>query len=371
MTAEVIGTADEAPSNPEEYFNGEILEHELFWCDHQPWLEEQGYMLRPRYRPGWTPHWTDEDFYWDFEEGTIVKRSQVLDATRISDGETVALKRISRKIHPYEVDISRMFSMEPLASDPRNHCVPIYEVLQVPDDSDIVLLVMPLLRSYNNPRFDTVGEAVEYFRQIIEGLQFMHDQHVAHRDCMNLNIMMDPKPLFPKMFHPQAPRRTIDFKGRLKHYTRTDRPTKYYLIDFGLSRKYNPADGPPLEYPIWGGDKTVPEFHRSDDACDPFPTDIYYLGNMIREDFLQAFHGVKFMQPLVDDMVHDDPAERPNIAQVAARFSEIRGTLGYWTLRSRLVKRDEMWIMRFIRNIRHVYRTIRYIVTGRAAIPTP
>jgi len=98
---------------------------------------------------------------------------------------------------------------------------------------------------------------------------------------MTLNIMMDPKPLFPKMFHPQAPHHTIDFKGRLKHFTRTARPTKYYLIDFGLSRKYNPADGPPLEYPIRGGDRTVPEFQKSDDACNPFPTDVCYLGNMM------------------------------------------------------------------------------------------
>jgi len=77
------------------------------------------------------------------------------------------------------------------------------------------------------------------------------------------------------------------------------------------------------------------------------------------------------MQPLVDDMVQDDPAKYPGVAQVAARFSEIRGTLGYWTLRSRLVKRDEMWIMRLFRSIRHVYRTIKYVVAGRPAIPTP
>jgi len=77
------------------------------------------------------------------------------------------------------------------------------------------------------------------------------------------------------------------------------------------------------------------------------------------------------MQPLVYDMVHDDPAKRPTIAQVAARFSEIRGTLGHWTLRSRLVKRDEIWIIRMFRSIRHVYRTIWYILTRRPAVPTP
>ena len=25
--------------------------------EHQKWLEEKGYMLRPRYRPGWVPSW--------------------------------------------------------------------------------------------------------------------------------------------------------------------------------------------------------------------------------------------------------------------------------------------------------------------------
>jgi hypothetical protein len=30
---------------------------ETWWRDHQEWLEGHGYMLRPRYRPGWTPSW--------------------------------------------------------------------------------------------------------------------------------------------------------------------------------------------------------------------------------------------------------------------------------------------------------------------------
>jgi len=77
------------------------------------------------------------------------------------------------------------------------------------------------------------------------------------------------------------------------------------------------------------------------------------------------------MRSLVNDMVQDDPAKRPTINEVAARFSEIRGTLGYRKLRSRLVKRDEIWIMRIFRNIRHVYRTFGYILTGRPAIPSP
>ena len=34
-----------------------LLAHEVFWRDIQVWLTEQGYMLRPRYKPDWKPSW--------------------------------------------------------------------------------------------------------------------------------------------------------------------------------------------------------------------------------------------------------------------------------------------------------------------------
>jgi hypothetical protein len=78
------------------------------------------------------------------------------------------------------------------------------------------------------------------------------------------------------------------FTGPAKYLTRTERPPKYYLIDFGISSQFDPSDGPPLERPVVGGDKTVPEFKKSISTYNPFPTDVYYLGNMIREQFLQV-----------------------------------------------------------------------------------
>jgi len=249
--------------------------------------------------------------------------------------------------------------------------VPIYEVLEVPGDSDAKVLVMPLLRAFDDPRLETVGEAVEFFRQVFEGLQFMHENHVAHRDCMKLNIMMDPKPLFPDMYHPQDLDFTLDRSAYARHFTRTKRPTKYFLIDFGLSRMYAAEEKSPREPPIWGGDKTVPEFNRSDDDCDPFPTDIYYLGNLIREDFLQRIRGVEFMRSLAADMVQDEPASRPTIHQVVARYEELRKSLSSRKLRSRLVDSDEDVIVRLYRNVRHVFRTAYYLMARYPAVPTP
>lgn len=139
-----------------------------------------------------------------------------------------------------------------------------------------------------------------------QGLQFMHSHHVAHRyfknfflfsslfvltwyssDCMYLNIMMDGT-MYPEGWHPVRLGKSMSGVETARSYTRTERPPKYYFIDFGISRKYDPWHGPPREDPIFGGDKTAPEFRVSDEPCDPFPTDIYYLGNMIRWGFLRV-----------------------------------------------------------------------------------
>jgi hypothetical protein len=56
----------------------------------------------------------------------------------------------------------------------------------------------------------------------------------------------------------------------------------------GLARQYDPTNGPPLEMPLRGGDKSAPEHQDRQIPCDPFPTDVYYLGNLVREKFLQV-----------------------------------------------------------------------------------
>ena len=90
-----------------------------------------------------------------------------MDATRISDGAYITLKSIRPSVHPYEEEIGTYLSSDPL-SDPKNHCVPIYEVLQVPDMDDRIILVMPLLRRYDRPPLQTFGECVDFFQQVFE-----------------------------------------------------------------------------------------------------------------------------------------------------------------------------------------------------------
>jgi len=57
------------------------------------------------------------------------------------------------------------------------------------------------------------------------------------------------------------------------------------MIDFGLSRRYSSRNA--LDDPLRGGDKSAPE-HGNGERCNPFHTDIYYLGNLVREFFLKV-----------------------------------------------------------------------------------
>jgi hypothetical protein len=77
------------------------------------------------------------------------------------------------------------------------------------------------------------------------------------------------------------------------------------------------------------------------------------------------------MQPLVADMVQDDPEKRPKMDEVVTRFREIKGRLGPWKLRSRIVRKDEIWPLAVWRNVGHWYRTFGYVMGRRAAIPVP
>jgi hypothetical protein len=78
------------------------------------------------------------------------------------------------------------------------------------------------------------------------------------------------------------------------------------------------------------------------------------------------------MESLVADMVKSDPAKRPTMDEVVARFSVIRSKLSIWKLRSRMTRRYELWPVTTIwRSVGHWYRTIGYVLGRKAAIPEP
>ena len=53
---DILWTEEREKRYADDYLD--INKTEIFWVAHQPFLESHGYLLRPRYRPGWVKPWT-------------------------------------------------------------------------------------------------------------------------------------------------------------------------------------------------------------------------------------------------------------------------------------------------------------------------
>lgn len=311
---------------------------EEMWRDHQPFFQSRGYLFRARYAPDWRPSWLGTNLDPVFcEDWIMLHRHNVMDATRRRDGSLVAIK-VTRN-DTEEIAIASFLSSSKLLADLRNHTAPLLEVMHDASDSKASFMVMPYLRPFNNPEFGAVGEAVEFVRQSLEGLWFLHEQRIAHRDCAAMNIMMDGRPLYPHGHHPVRYGYSRDGASELAPLARIDHPVRYYFIDFGLSTHFAPGVSPSVVGAA-GRDKEVPELSL-DVPYDAFKVDIFAMGNLYVKELVQKYQGLEFLQPLIDVMKQRDPERRPSAEQAFRSFEGIRSTLSNASLRWRLRPRTE------------------------------
>lgn len=164
---------------------GTLSDHEVAWRDRQIFLQSRGYMLRPRLRPGWHPSWISprKDFtecedsillpvcFWnalDVADHAHLQQGRVhlVDATRISDGTPVYIKRV--KTGDNESSIAVHLDQESLRQNPRNHSIPVFDLFGDSEDPTISYMVMPFLSTADVPPFETVGEVVDFCEQLLE-----------------------------------------------------------------------------------------------------------------------------------------------------------------------------------------------------------
>ncbi|KAI0334860.1 hypothetical protein GY45DRAFT_1431349 [Cubamyces sp. BRFM 1775] len=304
-----------------------LASYEVFWRDLCPFLQSHGYVLRPRYRPGWKRSWEALNIPFFKAEDHIslpLHGSRMIDATRVADGQLVYLKKVSSSSH--ELEICRYFSSESLRQDSRNHCVPLVDVLPHPTDPETSFIVMPFLRKIDDPAFETIEDILDCGEQLLEGISFMHDHDVAHRDCAYQNVMMDASAMYPKGFHPVYTWYLPDASGYADVLPRSSVRVTYYLVDFGISTRFTSKDSPRLVLGIDGIDDTVPEL-SNEIPYDPFKTDIYILGSLFREKFLEKYSNVDFIAPLVALMTAADPQSRPDALTSLTAWRSIRDSL--------------------------------------------
>ncbi|KAG8944773.1 hypothetical protein FRC03_001913 [Tulasnella sp. 419] len=290
----------------------EMLDSEKAWVKRYQFLEDNGYRLRPRYRPDWTPSWVkdgveDAKARFRAEDAISLWRATILDAQRVKDGKIVVLKYT--KADSPEIEIGKFVSSSKLRDDPANHCMPLLDVLVDPTDPNHAILVLPLLRHIEIPMPVTVSECVDFMQQTLEGLSFLHQHKIAHRDCAVPNIMMDARRMFPSGWHPMDETRLYDGRTNLASaQTRTAAGgVRYYYVDFGLSTKD--------EESVLGehGQERAPELEKGQTVpYDPFALDVYILGMSFKRHILLQTRGAEaFVQPLVESMTVEKPDDRP------------------------------------------------------------
>ncbi|KAL5513751.1 hypothetical protein ACEPAH_4151 [Sanghuangporus vaninii] len=293
---------------------------ECWWRDRCELFVQHGYELRPRFRPGWKPSWEGtKKPPFCCEDGQFNMHAKTMDATRTSDGKRIKMKKLFKGSK--ELEIVRFFTSEDMSRDPRNHCVSVLDVFSE-EGRPFQFMVMPLLTSYQDPPFSTVDEALDFVKQLLEGLVFMHEHGVAHRDCSSINIMMDGDPIYPKGFHPSLP--MLDASGKIARprRRRNAQGVKYYFVDFGISSRFDGTEETRLVTGRDGLDKDVPELHQSV-PYDPFLVDIFILGNLFRKELIYVYHNMSFLEPLVERMTEQEPGDRPTASEALAMFNDL------------------------------------------------
>ncbi|KAI9462044.1 hypothetical protein F5148DRAFT_237621 [Russula earlei] len=326
---------------------GSLCNSELWWRDHYDDLHGRGYKL-----------------FLNTDHNQATTLPAMAHAVRIEDGRQVTLQKVFSQERPNELPIAQLFSSPGLKDNPKNHCIPLLDLVDLSHNANPdagKFMVIPFLRPFDNPPFQTYGEFVAFFMQISEGLKFMHEQNVTNGDCTVNNIMFDPSGMYPD--HP------VRRDWRAKRYSRTERPPRYYFIDFGLSHQYSSRNV--LEEQPRGDDMTSPPEHKRGGLCNPFRTDIYHLGSFVRDNFLKKYNGFEFMGDLVCAMTDENPARRPRIEDVIERFESICSSLSAVMLRSPITSKNDHTVCIVYRHLRQLTRTIAYVIHRRPAIPLP
>ncbi|KAF8193343.1 kinase-like domain-containing protein [Pholiota molesta] len=319
------------------------MEGELFWVNLQPFLLSRGYRLRERYHPDWKPSWIAEPGKsapaFPLAEDRLIMGVNVLDAVRISDNQRVVLKKVPTSTH--EIPVAQFLSSPALRDDPRNHTVPLLDVIPFPADDDWALLVMPVLLEFQKLPFRRLGEFCEAAFQYIQALEFSHEHNIVHRDVCMTNLMMDFSKVIPNgshfarwNSHDGTVRDHFDWKERW-----SVRPVQYYLIDFGIGLHLPNKNV--VTFGVWGRDTTAPEMSPTN-RYDPFKVDIYQLGRVFLQ-MIDEYDGLSLFLPLAKRMTSHNPKDRPTAAEAAKLCEDLISKLGSRKLSRRIWKKADFY----------------------------
>lgn len=99
----------------------------------------------------------------------------VIDATRKADGRLVCIKRIKTESHHWktkwdddtEMRMAVKFQADVYQQDPRNHCVPVYDIF-LDEDRRFSYIVMPFLRPIDELPLESIADMADFVGQLLD-----------------------------------------------------------------------------------------------------------------------------------------------------------------------------------------------------------
>ncbi|KIY45828.1 hypothetical protein FISHEDRAFT_76073 [Fistulina hepatica ATCC 64428] len=312
-------TPEERGPIPEDKFPpGDRQPWEERWVELHPFLTSLGYKVRPRYCPDWIPSWDEGDDLSNVEDAIVLPSPSCLDGIRIKDDQPVVFKRTTKE----EAQLTKRLSDMRGA---HNHTVPVFDILQLPDSEDW-LIIMDRIRRADDPPFAKVGEVYQFVMQAVAGLKFMHRLNVAHRNITMYNMLFNGRRIIPfESWHFVRPW-TVDGAHELKevYFRFKSDPVIYYYCDFHTAVSF-PSNSKRRRVPCYKGQHHIPPEAEAnlDKPIDPFKADVWQLGAMMRQSLLDVYTDIEWLAPFADMLCNPDPDKRPTATKAYDRIVEL------------------------------------------------
>ncbi|KIK57532.1 hypothetical protein GYMLUDRAFT_46103 [Collybiopsis luxurians FD-317 M1] len=292
------------------------------WLSYRYFFESQGYTLWKVYGithkpPVDVPRAPDgfsyENEYSANHDHMFTSGNAFHFPARTRDSRDVLIALISDGIERNRcLDVLREIATGKNAGIDRNHALPMLHELHY---NNITFGVFPLVGScFIVPWFPSIYHVLEAMSQIMEGVAFLHDHLIAHRDLFISNFLSSCRDGI----------RPVEHRSFLR--------PRYYIIDFELAVRFSPDSdpesrtviGPPADWSIYR--RATPPEMRSDYPHCPFKADIWQLGYSLGKCVLHV-EEIPDVHELMHAMSADNPELRPSAREAVNRLNELRNNV--------------------------------------------
>ncbi|KAF6753299.1 other/AgaK1 protein kinase [Ephemerocybe angulata] len=230
---------------------------------------------------------------------------------RDDNGHEVMIRLVSGSDMTDELRAFQRLNTPKARSDPRNHTLPALKYLRF---DGMVFVVMP--RWGSGPfspfaRFSTISELFDLVESFYEGLEFLHENRIAHRDIYQTNLVIN----------------ILGEVGIHRVGMRKLGEVKYAFIDFDACLTFpedSDLDAVRVEREMRN---QVEQLGLKPGMCNPFKDDVLCLAVEAQRMLRVAEHSLPEVGQFFEWIWACDYEETPSATVVLQRLRQLRGSL--------------------------------------------